>query len=761
MKKFLAIVLASALTLPVFANEGMWLPLLLGRNYEDMKAHGLQLTPEQLYSINNSSIKDAIVSLGGFCTAEVISKNGLLLTNHHCGFDAIQTHSTTDNNLLDDGFWAKSYEEELPNEGLFVRFLVRMEDVTAKVNAELTAEMTEKQRDSTARVIGNKISDEATEGNDYDANVKSFYHGNEFYLFVYETFRDVRLVGAPPSSVGKFGGDTDNWMWPRHTGDFSMFRVYTNPDGKPAEYSAENIPMKPKHHLPISLEGVKQGDFTMIFGYPGGTDRYLSSYGVKQAVDIYNPSVVEVRDVKLAIMKKYMDQDDSTRIQYASKYARVSNYWKYFIGQTEQLKKNKVAAKKLKIENDFRDWVNADNSRKKTYGETLNLLEGAYNESDAYVKSNVYALEAGLTGSDLTLFAFRVNRLMSSVFMLEEKMEEKLKANEDESKEGEIKEEFELKIAAIISNIQASAKDHFKNYNSALDQERFATLFALYDQNIAAEQEPEFFAMVHKKYKGDWGKFSNKVYSKSFLRDSASLADFLAKPSEKALQSDMAAQIGGEMYSLYLNGFNGHPKVDEALEKGYRLFTAGVREMNADKNYYPDANSTMRMTYGTVGSYFPRDGVFYDYYTTTDGILQKEDPNDMEFKIQEHLIELIKKRDFGIYADKKGELPVCFISNNDITGGNSGSPVINGKGELIGCAFDGNWEAMSGDIFFEKKLQRTISVDIRYVLFIVDKYAGATNIIEELTFAKRTTPPENHLPAASEDSSNGTEKAQK
>ncbi len=748
MKKFFAFALALVLALPAVANEGMWLPLLLGRNYEDMKANGLQLTPEQLYSINNSSIKDAIVSLGGFCTAEVISKNGLLLTNHHCGFDAIQTHSTPDNNLLDDGFWAKSYSEELPNEGLFVRFLVRMEDVTDQVNAVLSDTMSEASRDAKIREIGKEIADKASKDNGYDANVKSFYHGNEFYLFVYETFKDVRLVGAPPSSVGKFGGDTDNWMWPRHTGDFSMFRIYTDAEGKPAEYSADNIPMKPKHHLPISMDGVKEGDFTMIFGYPGSTDRYLSSYGVKQAVDLYNPSVVEVRDLKLAIMKKYMDADEATRIQYASKYARVANYWKYYIGQTEQLKQNKVAAKKMVIEDDFRKWMNANPAKKEKYGETLSLLEDAYKQSDSYVKSNVYVLEAGLTGSDLALFAFRFSRLMDNAFMLKDKMAEEMDAAKtDEDKKG-VKDKYQPKIDALMASASASVEEHFKDYNKELDKELFASLFELYDNNIPAEQQPEFFSLVDKKYKGDWKKFADKVYSKSILTSKESVLAFLENPSKKTLDKDMGAMVGNELFSMYRNSAMSHADVDTKMDKGYRLFTAGVREMNSDKNYYPDANSTMRMTYGTVGSYHPRDGVFYNYYTTAEGILQKEDPNDMEFYMQPELIEVIKKKDYGRYANAKGELPVCFISNNDITGGNSGSPVINGRGELIGCAFDGNWEAMSGDIFFEKQLQRTISVDIRYVLFIVDKYAGAKNIINELTFAESAAAPIKDLPAA-------------
>lgn len=736
MKKIFSLVLAIALALPAFANEGMWLPLLLNRNYADMQKHGLQLTPEQLYSVNNSSLKDAIVSFGGFCTGEIISANGLILTNHHCGFGNIQSHSTVEHDYLTDGFWARSYKEELPNEGLFVRFLVRMEDVTAKVTAELNNDMTEEERAKKIGEVSKTLADEAVGETHYSANVKSFFHGNEFYLFVYETYNDVRLVGAPPSSVGKFGGDTDNWMWPRHTGDFSMFRVYSGPDGKPAEYSEENIPLTPKHYLPISLDGVKEGDFAMIFGYPGSTDRYLSSYGVQQAIDKYNPTVVKIRDQKLAIMKKYMDASDETRIQYASKYARVSNYWKYYIGQTEQLKNNKVYAKKLVIEDNFNNWVQATPERRGKYGETIKLLKESYKTTDPYVEGNVYVLEAGLIGSDIALFAFRFDRLMSAYFSTKDGMKKELKKAENKEEKKKMKAEIEAKMASYIARAKAAAEDHFKNYNAKLDVELFAKLNSMYYKNVATSQHPEFFKMVQKKFDGDFELFAYEVFGESFLATKESVMEYLEDPDDDDLEDDLAAMVGRQLYDLYRNSGSATADAESNMEKGYRLLTAGLREMNPDQNYSPDANSTMRMTYGNVGSYAPRDGVHYNYYTTSKGVLQKEDPNDMEFVVPDKLITSLSKNDFGPYANDAGELPICFISNNDITGGNSGSPVINGKGQLIGCAFDGNWEAMSGDIFFETELQRTISVDARYILYIVDRYAGAQNIIDELTLIK-------------------------
>jgi hypothetical protein len=740
MKKILYLLLVSAISLPATANEGMWLPMLLGRNMEDMKAHGLQLSAEDIYSINNGSLKDAIVSFGGFCTGEIISDQGLILTNHHCGFGAIQTHSTPENDYLSDGFWAMSLEEEIPNEDLFVRFLVRMEDVTNRVLDELNDEMSEAERAAAIAAIAKEISGEATQENEYEANVKSFYHGNEFYLFVYEKYDDVRLVGAPPSSIGKFGGDTDNWMWPRHTGDFSLFRVYADADNNPAAYAESNVPLKPKHHLPVSVNGVKDGDFTMVMGYPGSTDRYLSSHGVEQAITLYNPTVVKIRDEKLAIMKKYMDQSDATRIQYASKYAQTANYWKYYIGQTEQLKGNKVYDKKKAIEDKFALWVSKDPARKAKYGAALDLLKEGYADKDSYVASTVYVREAGLLGADLPLFAYRMNRLLGAYVDAAEKMEEEMDEAETDSAEAAISEKYSGRMNQIKTATLNYASEFYQDYNATLDEEMMATLFKMYSQEVPENQQPEFLVAMADDYKGDWAEYAEEVFEETILLDSNSLVEFLEDPDGDDLEEDLAIIAGNSLIKLYRGNASSHKETEEKLDKGYRLLTAGLREMNPAINYSPDANSTMRITYGTVGSYEPRDGVKYDYFTTAEGILQKMDNDDPEFVVPERLEKLIRQGSYGRYANEEGELPICFIHNTDITGGNSGSPVINGKGELIGTAFDGNWEAMSGDIFFEEDLQRTISVDARYILFVIEQYAMAYNLIKEIDIVDNDPP---------------------
>ena len=719
-KKIFSVVLLFSLSIiSVKADEGMWLPQLLqSMNEEDMQECGLQLTAQDLYDVNNSSLKDAIVSLGGFCTGEMISSEGLLLTNHHCGYSQIQEHSTVRNDYLKDGFWAMSRDEELSNEGLFVSFLVSIESVTDRVIEEL-GDVSESERNMKLRGIFNTISKEATEGTDYNARVKSFFGGNEFYLMKYITYNDVRLVGAPPSSIGKFGGDTDNWMWPRHTGDFALFRVYCAPDGSPAEYSEENIPYTPKHHLPIQLDGVDNGDYTMIFGFPGSTDRFLTSYGIQEALDQTNPTIVQIRDEKLAIIKAGMDASKKTKIQYAAKHAQTSNYWKYFIGQSKGLKKMKVYDKKVEIENNFTDWVNSGGEeRYEKYGNALNMIKEAYEQNRTINIARTYLNEAVFQGAEIMYFSYMMNRKLANI-PTDEKERRKM-----------------------LKEARKEAKEFYKNYNATIDEELFASMLEMYYYNVPQNQHPKVFKRIEQQLFGfkalDFDYYAKNVFSRSIFSSKEKFMAFLDKPSTMKLERDPAYTTMMSIYNYYLeNHYTKRLSVRAKLAEGNRLFIAGLREMNPDDNYYPNANSTMRVTYGNVGDYSPGNGAHYDYYTTIEGIMEKEDPSNDEFIVPDKLKELYHLGDYGKYADIDGNLRINFISNNDITGGNSGSPVINAWGEIVGTAFDGNWEAMSGDIAFENAIQRTISVDIRYILFIIDKFAGATHLIDEMTFAPK------------------------
>ncbi|MFM1932296.1 MAG: hypothetical protein RL226_1599 [Bacteroidota bacterium] len=713
MKKLLTLAAAFLLVLTqVRADEGMWLLNLLKRiNEAEMQNMGLKLTAEEIYSVNQASLKDAIVMLnGGMCTGEVISSEGLVLTNHHCAYGAIQSFSSKEHDYLTNGFYAFEKSQEMHIENFEISFLVRIDDVTERVLNGITPAMSEAERSEKIAAAMQEIRKEATEGTGYNAQVKDFFYGNEYYLFVYNTYKDIRLVAAPPESVGKFGGDTDNWMWPRHTGDFSMLRIYADADNNPAAYSADNKPYTPKRHLKVSLDGVAPNDFSMVMGNPGSTDRYLSSWGVEQAISIYNPSVVEVRDLKLKTMKSHMDKDISVRIQYASKYASTANYWKYYIGQTKGLKRLDVADKKRELEAKFRKWVAADKGRQEMYGDALKLIEEYYKETEPKVKANVYALEAGLIGSDITLFAFRFNRTYQRAM-----------AETDEAKR-----------KAILESFIPTADAFYKDYDKATDKDLFVNLMSMYKQNIEKQYLPSFFSIIDKKFKGSVARYADKMYATSFLTDRAKFDAFMAKPNAKMAEKDLALQAAVSVFEVYSQSFTNPSQ--EKYDRGYRLFVDGIRKMMPDQKFAPDANSTMRLTYGSVGDYFPADGVHYDYITTSKGILEKEDATNPEFIVPADLKSLLEKKDFGRWANENGDLVVCFISNNDITGGNSGSPVLNANGDLIGLAFDGNWEAMSGDIAFEPELQRTISVDIRYVMFILDKLAGAKNLIDEIDF---------------------------
>lgn len=713
MKKLSSILIGFLLlfSLNLKADEGMWLlPLIEKLNIEKMQSMGLKLTAEQIYSINNSSLKDAIVRFGGGCTGEIISDKGLLLTNHHCGYGVIQRHSSVENDYLTHGFWAGSFKEEIASPGLSVTFLLSIEDVTEKINSQLDDNMTEDDRLNKIRAITREIESGVKTEQFQIARVHTYYGGNQFYLIVYENFPDVRFVGAPPSSIGKFGADTDNWMWPRQTGDFALFRVYTSPDGKPAEYSPENIPLKPKHYLPISNKGVKEGDFAMVLGYPGSTTRYMTSAEVKQVMEITNSNRFKIRGVRQEIILEDMLASDKVRIQYASKYSGSTNYWKYSIGQNRGLQRLNVIDKKRAQEKDFMNWVNADQSRKEKYGQTLTLIENSVKGRAEFLNANQYIVES-LRNGEIYQMAGRAAPLQS---LLSEKTPDQTKVNE------------------AIEQLKTAAAAFYKNYNAPTDQKVIAAMAELFYNDVDKAFHPDFVAEAYKKFKGDFKKYSADLFSKSVFVTEEALNNFLNKPSAKVLAKD-PAMIG----SLSINA-----KIRELsekvagynldLQKGQRLYIAGLMEMHPDRVFYSDANSTMRLTYGTVASYYPEDAVRYNFVTTMKGIMEKEDPDNWEFVVPEKLKELYNNKDFGPYGTN-GEMKVNFISNNDITGGNSGSPVINGKGELIGLAFDGNWEAMSGDIAFENEIQRTISVDARYILFIIDKFAGARNLIEEMT----------------------------
>ncbi len=697
------------------ADEGMWLLSMLGKNYEEMKQKGFKLELDDIYNVNKGSLKDAIIGLGRegqpfrhFCTGEIVSGEGLFLTNHHCGYGMIQAHSTVDHDYLQDGFWALSKDQELPNEGTTASILIRMEDVTSQVLGVLKNDMSEKERNEAIKAISKEIADKATEGNYYDAYVADMFNNNQFFLFVYVIYKDVRLVGAPPSSMGKFGGDTDNWMWPRQTADFSMFRVYTAPDGSPAPYSKDNVPLKPKHFLPVSAKGIKEGDFAMIMGFPGTTDRFLTSYGLEETMNITNKLRYEIRDVKINILRKEMASSQKIRIQYASKYASCSNYWKYSFEQNKALKNLNTMEVKKQIEADYTKW--ATDAK---YKEALPLIQAGYSSRKPYMEARIYLLEGLLTGPELPLFAYQCSGLI-----------------------GILETNDQAQIKSLAEKLKVAGAGFYKDYNPETEKKVMVALFEYAYKNMNKEYYPDFFAMVEKKFKGDFNKYVDQLFAKSLFATEEKFNAFMEKPNLKALENDPAMLTGISIMNQYRDVSVLAQKDAEGLEKGKRLFVDGILQMNKDKAMAPDANSTIRLTYGNVLQYEPRDGVTYHYYTTLKGVMEKEDPASTEFIVPSKLKDLYNKKDFGNYVNDKGEIVACFISNNDITGGNSGSPVINGDGHLIGLAFDGNSEAMSGDIDFEENLQRCINLDVRYMLFIIDKYAGAKNLINEMTIVR-------------------------
>lgn len=696
------------------ADEGMWLlPLIDKLNVGKMTELGLKLTAEDIYSINKACLKDAIVIFGGGCTGEIVSSQGLILTNHHCGYGAIQSHSTVEHDYLKDGFWAKTKEEELPNPNLSVTFLISIEDVTSQVLANVKEGMSESERTAAISAARTQIESKAREGNSYRTQVAAYYGGNDFYLLVYERYTDVRFVGAPPSSIGKFGFDTDNWEWPRHTGDFSVFRVYSGPDGKPAPYSKENIPLKPKYWLTTSLKDLNKGDYAMILGYPGRTQRYYTSYEVDEIMKITNPNRIKIRGIKQDIWMADMMADQKINIQYASKYSGSSNYWKYSIGQNNQLKNLNVIAKKAAIENQFNSWVNANSDRKAKYGEALNMIKKSIEGRAEYMNAYQYLTEC-IQGCELLQFSQIGSRLLPAL------------------KGGKTDE-----IAEATKAIKENLAELYKDYSSPTDQKSTKAMLKLYRADVPVKYHPDFYTtIVDKKFKGDIDKFVDNMFQKSIFASESKLKAFLDKPVLKVLENDPVLVVFSSISKVAQNVSAERGKFDGDLLTGQRLWVAALREMIPEKTLYPDANSTMRLTYGTIQDYDPKDAVTYKYYTTLQGVVDKYKPGDYEFDLPQRLIDLNNKKDFGRYASPKGYMPVCFLTTNDITGGNSGSPVLNANGHLIGLAFDGNWEAMSGDVYYEPELQRTIVVDIRYVLWTMDIYAGAKHLVDEMTIVE-------------------------
>jgi len=721
----------------VRADEGMWLPMFVERlNYVDMQKMGLQLTPEELYSINNSSLKDAIVGLsssdkprGFFCTGEIVSENSLLFTNHHCGYSSIAALSTVEHDYLNEGFWARSYSEELPAFGVTASFLIRMEDVTSEILGVINDTMDFMQKEEAIQKKIVELEDAASEDGKLNPVIKGFFEGNEYYMFVYKTYTDVRLVGTAPQSIGKFGGDTDNWMWPRHTGDFSIFRVYADENGEPNGFSEDNKPLTPKHHLPISLDGVQPDDFTMIWGFPGSTERYMTSYGINYNVDVFYPVVYEIFKAETDVMDEYMKIDKAVNIAYADNKAGLANTWKNFEGQIKMLRKNKVAERKAELEQQFTEWVNANEERKAEYGDVLGTLEVMYAEMSSVANTLFYPNFVAQLNPIGTLNSRGATPEFMKYYMT--------MTNKESSKEAK---------AAVTEALKAVDVDAmFQDLDARVEKDMMAAVLNIYGNKFATEEMPESLQKLLKTVKGDWTALTNLIYTKSMFSTPEAVKAFIEKPNAKKLEKDPAFIMFNAMREQMYSVAPAYNVAGIAIEEANHLFVKGLREFYAetqpDKVLYPDANSTMRMSYGSVKDYQPADAIHYDYVCTANGILEKYIPGDFEFDAPERLLKLIEAKEFGQYANNDGELIVCFLSTNDITGGNSGSPIMNGKGELIGLAFDGNWEAMSGDVNFEPTLQRTINVDIRYVLFIIDKFAGATNLIDELDIRKAMPEP--------------------
>ena len=712
-KKSLLVAVAALAIGSARADEGMWLlQLMKQQNSIDlMKKQGLKLEADDLYNPNGVSLKDAVGIFGGGCTGEIISPEGLILTNHHCGYGAIQQHSSVEHDYLTDGFWAMNRSEELPTPGLKFRFVHRIVDITDLVNDKIKAGETDEVKAMTYSFLSKLAKEELAKSDlngkpGIEVRALPFYAGNKFYLFYYKVYSDVRMVAAPPSSVGKFGGETDNWMWPRHTGDFSMFRIYADKNGEPAEYSADNVPLKTPKFLPISIKGLNEGDYAMIMGFPGSTSRYLTQSEVKQRMEANNQPTIDMRSVRLEVLRKYMDASDKTRIQYASKFAGSSNYWKNSIGMNKAIIDNDVLGTKAEIEKRYAEFAKG----KPEY-------EGVVEKIDAITE--------------------KTSPLLRQIYYISEALEDAVEFDSPYEVMDNIKKALEEKNDSLL---QASKKKlekiyeriHNKDYDHEVDRAVAKAILPALAKSLDANELPAFYQTIRNEFKGDYNAYVDNLYDNSILANRANLDKFLKKPTVKAIEKDPLTYYSRTRDERLIELGKQYGEVRKGKELLNKAYIRGLNEMKLPVPSYPDANFTIRLTYGNVKSYNPRDAVRYNFYTTTDGILEKENPEDREFNVPAKLKELIQKKDFGRYAMKDGTMPVCFLTTNDITGGNSGSPVINGEGQLIGAAFDGNWESLSGDINFDNNLQRCIAVDIRYVLFILEKLGNCGHLIKEM-----------------------------
>ena len=683
-------------------------------NHRDMEKMGLQLTTEEIYSINHSSLKDAIVQFNGGCTAEIISKDGLLLTNHHCGFDAIAELSTPEHDYLTNGFWAATKKDELKPKSLFVRFFVRMDDVSKRILSKLNDKMTEAEREKAIAAEIALIEKENNEGGKYTVSVRSFFQGNEFYYFVYQDYTDVRLIGTPPQSIGKFGGDTDNWEWPRHTADFSMFRIYADANGNPAPFSVNNVPLQPKVHLKVNTSGVKENDYAMIMGYPGRTNRWMPAGGIEQNVKFAYPAWVEASKTGMDQMKVYMNQSDQVRLDYASKYASVANYWKNRQGMIDALTKAKTSETKAKIEAKFNKWANKK-ANKAVYGNVIATINNYYAKTNLKARHDNY-LQGFVRTSELAVLPLKIATSLEKI----------------------LNEKDETKKAEGLKNLKSLVEEMYSGLYMPLESDMLITQLNLYTSKGNEYGLSPYLADLAKNNNNDFKSYINQIFTTSIFKSKDELLKFLDNPTLEGLKNDAIFKLSADLVGKLRTRNEEQVVLDAEFQKAFRLLVQGLRISNPKQKYYPDANSTLRLTYGKVSALpaDPRNDAKVNYYTTLEGTIKKHKANDPEFEVPQRLIDLYNAKDYGTYADPAGYMPVNFLTNNDITGGNSGSPVLNGKGELIGLAFDGNIEAMAGDVIFDHKLQKTINCDIRYILFIIDKYAGAKHIVDEMELVK-------------------------